>query len=273
MVPAVNISRRQFLRGLGGAALLAAPGSAAYGGWWERHHVEFRRVPLDVGLGHALRVGLISDVHFDPLYEADFFDEAFRRLNAERPDLVLFAGDFVSRTTARFEEFGAVAAQLRPPLGAFAAWGSHDHWCGKKRVRAVLASAGIAVLANEAVPLRGTSNWFIAGLPSFWAGRPDRALFDRYPATARFLNIVHEPDAWDLLRDPRIRLQVSGHTHGGQICAPLVGPLTLPSWGRRYPAGLFTRGDQSLYVNRGLGTVALPLRVFCRPEITLFELT
>lgn len=267
------LTRRRFLLQTFGAIGLAGLGSAAYAGAWERHDVEYSRVSLEIGLGRALRVALFSDLHFDPLYEVDYFDDAFRRLRALEPEVVLFAGDFVTRTVRRFEEFGRVAAQLRPPLGAFAAWGNHDHWAGKKQVRRVLAAAGIRVLDNEAAPLRGFDCWHVAGLQSFWAGRPDRDFFRRYPTAARFLNVVHEPDAWDLLRDPRIRLQVSGHTHGGQVRAPLVGALVLPSWGKRYPAGFFRRDDQFLYVNRGLGTVSVPFRMLCRPEITLFELS
>jgi predicted MPP superfamily phosphohydrolase len=85
--------------------------------------------------------------------------------------------------------------------------------------------------------------------------------------------MAHEPDSFDLLTDARIALQLSGHTHGGQVRLPLVGAVCLPSWGKKYEAGLYTRGDQRLYVNRGIGTVKRHFRFNCRPEITLLTLT
>jgi predicted MPP superfamily phosphohydrolase len=132
---------------------------------------------------------------------------------------------------------------------------------------------GIQVLRNRALPLPGVAGWFIAGLESYWGGRPDPRFLRKFPEDARFISIVHEPDAWDQLRDPRIRLQVSGHTHGGQVCMPFWGALTLPSWGKLYSAGLYGSGDRHLYVSRGLGTVNMRVRFCCRPEITVFELS
>jgi len=270
----MRISRRTFLKRTLAAGIFLGAGSVAYAGGYGRHGIDITRVPLDLGVGRPLRVGLLSDIHFDPLYETAYLEHAFRLLAAEQPDLVLHAGDFVSHTTHRFEEFGALAARFIPPLGAFAALGNHDHWAGPKKVRAILERHGIRVLRNSALPLPGHPGWFVAGLESYWGGHPDPSFFARYPATARFLAIVHEPDAWDRLPDPRIRLQVSGHTHGGQVRAPLFGALQLPKWGKRYDAGLFHgRDDRHLYVTRGLGTVGLPVRFDCPPEITILELT
>jgi predicted MPP superfamily phosphohydrolase len=85
--------------------------------------------------------------------------------------------------------------------------------------------------------------------------------------------LVHEPDSFDLLTDRRIAVQLSGHTHGGQVCLPLVGAIQLPSWGKKYPAGLYEREGRKLYVNRGIGTVEEHYRMNCRPEITFLKLT
>ena len=85
--------------------------------------------------------------------------------------------------------------------------------------------------------------------------------------------LVHEPDSFAQLVDPRIKLQISGHTHGGQVRLPLYGALVLPHMGKHYETGLFERDGRKLYVNRGIGTLAPNLRINCRPEITVFELT
>ncbi len=151
--------------------------------------------------------------------------------------------------------------------------GNHDHYAHVRQVERVLEASGIRVLRNAIASLPRNDGWFLAGLDSFWAGRPDPAILAQLPPDARILSLVHEPDAWDVVRDPRIRLQVSGHTHGGQVRLPFVGALQLPTWGKRYDAGLFECNGRFLYVNRGIGTVTLPMRVNCAPEITIFELT
>jgi predicted MPP superfamily phosphohydrolase len=269
----VGISRRGFIkRGLAAAAFIGC-GSVAYGSGYERYDFQVSTVPLHLGLTSPIRAAVLADIHFDPFYETRYLAEVFDAVAASSPDLVFYLGDYITHSSNRFEEFGQLARMLRPTYGSFAALGNHDHWGGVAKVQQVLEAAGIHVLVNAVVPLPGQADWALAGIDSFWAGRPDSSVFSREPASTRFISLIHEPDAWDIFTDPRIRLQVSGHTHGGQIRAPFVGALELPSWGKKYDAGLFRRGDQNLYVNRGIGTVKVPCRINCRPEITLLELT
>jgi predicted MPP superfamily phosphohydrolase len=272
MLSLVGMRRRTFIRGLLGTAALAGVGTA-YAGEFERHGFQCEVVPLRIGLAAPLRVALLSDIHFDPLYETGYLESVFGAVQAEKPDLLLYTGDFVTHTARRFEEFGRIATKTRPPLGAFAAMGNHDHYAHVRQVESVLEASGIRVLRNALAPLPRNDGWFLAGLDSFWAGRPAPAILDALPPDARVLMLIHEPDAWDVVRDPRIRLQVSGHTHGGQVRAPFLGAIELPTWGQRYDAGLFESNGRFLYVNRGIGTVTLPARVNCPPEITIFELT
>jgi len=186
---------------------------------------------------------------------------------------VLFTGDFVSKSAERVADLAPILAQARPRLGSCAVLGNHDFWCGPGQISRALERHGIQVLRNAAVPIPDCPGWFLAGLESFWAGRPDASFLDRAPADARFVALVHEPDVFDLLTDSRIRLQISGHTHGGQVRVPFLGALMLPSWGRRFDAGLFRRDGRALYVNRGIGTVRFHVRMNCRPEITVLELS
>jgi predicted MPP superfamily phosphohydrolase len=157
--------------------------------------------------------------------------------------------------------------------GRFAVLGNHDHNVGADQVTAAFASSGIPVLRNRSVPLPGQENWYLTGLESHWSGKPNVACITNTPPSSHHLVLAHEPDAFDLLTDPRIALQLSGHTHGGQVRLPFVGAVCLPSWGKKYPAGLYTLGDRRLYVNRGIGTVDEHFRLNCRPEITLLTLT
>jgi predicted MPP superfamily phosphohydrolase len=96
--------------------------------------------------------------------------------------------------------------------------------------------------------------------------------FQNIPADKPILLAWHEPDTFDFYSDPRIALQLSGHTHGGQICAPVVGPLLLPEYGRKYPYGLYRRGTANLFVTRGIGTLTIPARFLCAPEVAILSL-
>ena len=123
------------------------------------------------------------------------------------------------------------------------------------------------------MPIPGEDHVYLTGLDSFFYGHPDRHIFAQTPEKSRHITLVHEPDAFEQLTDSRMSLQVSGHTHGGQIRAPYVGALVLPKWGRLYQQGLYPRDDSWLYVNRGIGTLKPHVRYHCRPEITVFEIT
>jgi hypothetical protein len=265
--------RRDFIKtGLGTAAFLGC-GTVAYQGVVGRHDLSVKHVPVKLGLESPLRVALMADFHFDPMYETGWLETVFQHAAAQNPDLVLYAGDYVTHTNHRFEEFGAIAATLQPPLGAYAGFGNHDHWGGVEVIARVLDGAGVRILCNEAVPLPRNPGWYLSGLDSFWSGQPSTAFLGVLPQDARLINIVHEPDAWDLASDPRFRLQVSGHTHGGQIRLPMIGAIELPKMGQRYDEGLFQRNGRALYVNRGIGTIHIPCRINCRPEVTILELT
>src|SRR5262249_6865966 len=157
--------------------------------------------------------------------------------------------------------------------GSFGILGNHDHSVGASAVCSALESAGITMLRNQSVPIPDCEPWHLTGLESFWRGKPDPKCIDRVPDGARHILLAHEPDSFDKLVDPRIALQLSGHTHGGQIRVPFHGAIQLPYLGKKYEAGLYERAEQKLYVNRGLGTVQHHYRLNCPPEITLMRLT
>lgn len=254
------------------ATPLALAGTAGYSRFVERHAVHVVPVELAVGIGTPLRVAFLSDFHFDPLFETDYLEHVVAETNAAGPDMVVFGGDFVSHAVDRLSELTAILGKAQSPVGTFAVLGNHDHWVDAARVAAGLAAANIRVLRNETVAIPDRPGWFLTGIESFWAGRPSTRSLEATPADSRHLVIAHEPDSFDRLTDRRIALQVSGHTHGGQIRPPGIGALHLPTWGQRYDAGLFEDGNRRLYVNRGIGTVGQHYRLNCRPEITLFRL-
>lgn len=176
-------------------------------------------------------------------------------------------------SSGRLVELTELLARAKSQAGTFAVLGNHDHWIDADRIEAALSAIGIAVLRNRSVPLPGSRHFRLTGIESYWGGTPDPKALDAAPPDARHILLVHEPDPFDRLTDSRIVLQVSGHTHGGQVRVPGFGALHLPRLGRRYQAGLYEVDGRRLYVNRGLGTVAHHVRVNCRPELTLFTLS
>jgi uncharacterized protein len=267
------MNRRTFIKRTLIATPVALGGTAAYGKFVERHHLEVVPVDLALGLGAPLTAALVSDFHFDPLFETDYLETVVATVNGTSPDLVLFAGDYVSQTTDRLPELLDILGKVEAKLGRFGILGNHDHWVAADRVEAGLASTGITVLRNRSIPLPGQPGWFLTGLESFWGGWPNTRSVEATPADARHVLLVHEPDSFDTLTDPRIAVQLSGHTHGGQIRPPFGGAIHLPSWGKKYEAGLYEAGGRGLYVNRGIGTVGKHYRFNCRPEVTLLRLT
>ena len=251
----------------------AAPGaSAGYAHGIERHAVEVVPVELELGLREPLTAAVLGDIHFDPLYEIDYLEEVVARINGLSPDLILYTGDFLSQSADRLADLLAVLRKARGSLGSYAVLGNHDHWIGANQIAAAFTATGIPVLRNRSIPLPGRTDWHLTGLESYWAGSPSIASVVGMSPHARHILLVHEPDSFDVLTDSRIALQLSGHTHGGQVRVPLVGAIRLPTWGKKYQAGLYTQGDRRLYVNRGIGTVNQHVRLNCRPEITLLKL-
>lgn len=268
------LTRRQFVRNAVRLGILYSAGTGGlYGSFLERKAVEITRTPITVGLGRPLLVACLGDIHYDPLCEADYLHTVVDMVNAAQPDLIALTGDYITHATPQVTELARILGRLRAPLGVFAALGNHDQWHAAEAVTSLLRARKIQVLRNASVALPDQESWFITALESYWSGRPDPACLDRTGPDSRHLLIWHEPDPFSQTDDPRVRLQMSGHTHGGQIRAPLIGALRLPSWGRLFDQGLFTRSGRHLFVNRGIGTVTYHLRVNCRPEISLLELT
>ncbi|MCL5958718.1 MAG: metallophosphoesterase, partial [Chloroflexi bacterium] len=194
-----------------------------------------------------------------------------------KPDLAVITGDLVSRLgSGEAESIVQELSRLSAPLGVFAILGNHDHWTEAGVVAAAIRSAGLTLLRNASVLIeRAGERIYIAGVDDIWENRHDLPLaLSEVPAEGCAILLAHEPDfADEASLDRRVALQLSGHSHGGQVRVPGLGPLQLPFLGRKYPAGLRQVGGLRLYTNRGIGTIFPPLRLNCRPEVTLFELT
>jgi predicted MPP superfamily phosphohydrolase len=153
--------------------------------------------------------------------------------------------------------------------------GNHDYWTDADAVRAALLACGIQNLSNDVFTLsKGGEQLHIAGVDDTWE-KHDRLdlVLEKLPPSGAAVLLAHEPDFADRSAETgRFDLQLSGHSHGGQVVLPFFGPPILPHLGRKYPTGLFQVKDMFQYTNRGVGMIAPYVRFNCRPEITVFTL-
>lgn len=277
-----RMDRRSTLKVLGGIALGAGFGGALsvkYALEIETRWlaVESLSIPI-AALPSALdglRVVCLSDFHLHPFTQIDLIEDAVQISNKLSPDLVCLLGDYVFEEARSIWELAPVLAELHAPAGIFAILGNHDLWTDAEVVRSGLRSSGIPVLENEHVQLDlGGSTLILAGLEDGWSGDPDleRALSGVNPHHPVVL-MMHEPDFADTLcLDSRVSIQLSGHSHGGQVRIPGLGAPFLPRYGEKYDQGLYNVMGKWLYTTRGVGVIGPPARFNCRPEITLITL-
>jgi len=281
------ITRRRFLA----AGACAAGALALYAGEIARHWLEVSQSDVFVpGLPPAFdgfRIAQISDIHMDEFTEAFFVHHVVNRVNRLNPDAVFLTGDFVTSEYApRKFAIGAAwqCAGILKQLTCrqrYAVLGNHDVLVGSDEISEALTDNDILVLRNYYMPIeRSGGRIWLAGLGDPLQGLPDPEA--TIPASIR--NIPQEPiillchahDYVDhLLTLPSgqaVSLMLCGHTHGGQVRLPLIGPLVLPQMGRKYVEGWFRFGRLQMHVNRGIGTVSLPFRLNCPPEISMLTL-
>ncbi len=245
-----------------------------YGCTVERVQVPIHGLPPALA---GLTIGAFSDTHIGYFQGPRLLTRAVARLNQLQPDMVVFLGDLVHYHAARLIARAVwPLRQLRAPLGTYAVLGNHDYLAGAAAVSQALAGAGVKVLQNTGVLLqyRGSSFW-LGGVGSARAGAADPAgAMAGRPANVLSLLLWHEPDLADQAAGHGAKLQISGHSHGGQVCLPGGRFLYGPRLGSRYPRGLQPVGNTGMqvYTTRGLGLTGPPIRLFCPAEITLLEL-
>jgi predicted MPP superfamily phosphohydrolase len=257
---------------------------AVWAGWIEPRRLVVNRMRLALPRWPAalagLRVGVMTDLHAGVLHAGeDAIARWVDRMNAERPDVVLLAGDFTDahplfgRRLAP-ERIAERLAPLEAPLGRVAVLGNHDWRAFGMRMWTALAAAGIPVLENDAAALDAPGGRLhVAGLADVRFRRPDlaRALAG-IPGEEPVIVLSHDPDAFPFV-PARVALTVSGHTHGGQVAIPLLRLPAMPSrHGERYARGHIVEHGRHLVVGTGLGTSGVPLRLFAPPELLVLEL-
>lgn len=272
------------------AAVAAAFGLSGVEGFRDAQELSLTQVVIPVpSLPPAFdnfTIAHLSDFHYDPIFTAKPIRDAVHAVNQLNPNVVVLTGDFVtipffgskrraiSRIGTQAEPCADVLSQLRPTQGTFAVLGNHDQSSQPTLITESLQSRGIRVLRNQADPLEQQRDriWLV-GVDDVLEGAADldRAL-SGIPKGETTILLAHEPDFADYAAEYPVSVQLSGHSHGGQIRLPLIGPPYLPELARKYPWGLRRIGGLNLYTNCGLGTLELPIRLNCPPEVTLIRL-
>jgi predicted MPP superfamily phosphohydrolase len=278
-----RFTRRHFLIGSGAAAA----GLALYSGEIARHEIDL--VPRTIAISNlptsfnGFRIVQISDIHLDEFTEPTFLERVVNHVNVLKADMVLLTGDFVTHGSLTFmagrhaaHRCAEILSTLTCPL-RYACLGNHDVAVSAPLVIGSLTANGIPVLVDQHVPIeRNGSRFWLCGVNDPGTTNPRLELAVPPLPDAPVILMAHEPDYADtVVQHPRghlVDLMLSGHTHGGQIRLPFLGPLVLPPMGKIYPEGFFRLKNMQLYVNRGIGAVGIPFRLNCPPEITVFTL-
>jgi hypothetical protein len=271
-------------RRLGWLVLAVGAFLGAWAFWWEpgRLVVEHRSLALPRWNAECdgLRVAVLADLHTgSPQHGLAMLQRISAEVRAQRPDLVLLAGDFVIQDVlggsfVAPERIGETLRPLATRIPTFAVLGNHDWWLDGPRVARAFEANGIPVLTDRAVAVRvrGCRLWLV-GIGDYWETVHDvDASFAQVRDAAPALAFTHNPDLFPWI-PARAALTVAGHTHGGQVHFPLLGRPVVPSqYGERYAAGHVVEGGRHLYVSTGLGTSILPVRFRVPPQIAVLEL-
>jgi predicted MPP superfamily phosphohydrolase len=251
--------------------------------WLELNEVDIPVRDLPAAFA-GMRVVQMSDFHGSQHVSSAFLGEAVSLAQAQQGDVIVLTGDFIHKGFHHIDRVAQVLGQLRAPLGVYAVLGNHDfsvrnalgyrrHQHLHQSVADALVANGIRVLHNETAPLtRGAETLYLTGVDDLWSRVCDleRAFAGLSPTVPRVV-LAHNPWTIAQMGAERCDLMLSGHTHGGQVKLPVIGPLALGPKGRRFAAGLYQVGESWLYVNKGVG-FGFRVRYGVRPEVAVLKL-
>jgi predicted MPP superfamily phosphohydrolase len=274
----IELTRRQFLRGLAAAGLLGLSGTAAYASLFEIHDYELTETDIFIrelpSSFENFRIVQLSDVHHSSLVSLAEVRRVVELAQAARGDMLVLTGDYTTARRRYIEPCAEALGTLSAPAGVWAVLGNHDHYTDGELTRRALARHGIGVLDNAHTEVtRGADALQLAGIDDWSWGYADwaRAVGKLDPRRPSLL-LSHEPQVFDLPEVSGISLVLSGHTHGGQVTLPFIGAPARFLGEFKYLRGLYARAGAQLYVSRGTGVVGLPLRFGARPEIAVLRL-
>lgn len=250
-----------------------------YGFFVEPYRLKIEYLSFDYTLSNdELTIVQFSDIHLRSVYDLPQLAKIVEAINKQEPDIVVFTGDLIDKAKNynNIDQVGAYLAQINAPYGKFAIWGNHDYGGdGEKYYADILQEGGFQLLCNEekTIFLENTKQIKIIGLDELILGHPDYTLLDN-SSTIPTILLCHEPDAVVNIAQRNLPfLTLSGHSHGGQVYLPIIGSPIHNIYAKAYSYKSYTLSPQSyLYVNTGLGTTAIPIRLGVTPSISVFQL-
>lgn len=275
-----QLTRRDVLKLTAASAATVGLGVLGYG-CAVRQSVEVSRVEVKLAnlppAFDGLTIAQLTDIHHGIFTGAEYVARCVQIVNDLKPDLIALTGDFTYGGKGYVAPCAEVLSGLRARIGTYAVLGNHDYYVGASSVAVALKQAGCAVMIDklDRLELRGDKLWLV-GVDDFYYGTTNlNQLLREVPREAARVVLSHNPDFVEefVAKSERADLMISGHTHGGQVRFPLAGaPHITSAYGQRYAVGLNRNGAMQVYTSRGLGTILLPTRVDCPPEIVLFTL-
>lgn len=235
----------------------------------EHIKIKLKRLPKQLD---GFRLVHLSDIHHSPFTSLEHISRVVEVSNRLKPDMFVLTGDYVSHDTEYIAPVAEALAQLKAEHGIFACLGNHDHWTDAGLVTHLFRGEGINLLINEGFRFqaRGTKFW-LAGVDDLMVGKTDvRAALDGSKENEFKLLLAHNPQIVRRAARYGVDLMLSGHTHGGQVKIRDEEKRILPR--RKLSSGLHRRQNTQIYITRGIGTVVVPIRYQCPPEISLIEL-
>lgn len=277
----IAMNRRRFLQ-LAAVGGIVAPVSVAGYGLAEADNLKVDRVTVALPnlppSFRGLRVAFVTDLHHGRFVSEEQIAGIVRTTLSLDADLIVLGGDYngdVLGESRHIEPCLAILGDLSAPLGVYGVLGNHDWWRDRQLTRQAMRRGHIEELTNAGVWLRrGGDRLRLAGVDDLWTGRADvAAAIGSATATDAVVLISHNPDLAETLRDNRVGLMLSGHTHGGQVVLPGIGSPWIPSrYGMKYAHGLVEAPATQVYVSAGTGMSGIGMRMGCRPEVSLLTL-
>ncbi|MBE4908930.1 metallophosphoesterase [Bacillus luteolus] len=240
-----------------------------------KHTIQHPLIPSSFNFKKIVQ---FSDTHVGPFFTIEQLEEVVEKINQTKPDIVLFTGDLLDEPNKYPfpETIPPILSKIQAPLGKYCIYGNHDHGgYGTEIYKEIMHQGGFTLLKNSsAIISQDGENIVIAGLDDAMLGRPDYThTFASFSKESLFtILLVHEPDLAPQSAYHGAHIQLSGHSHGGQIQLPFLGPLVTPPLGSKYYEGTHTIENLTLFVNKGLGTTRLPFRFLAIPEISVYTL-
>lgn len=283
-----KFSRRDFLKMTGYfflSSFLAGSGGLAYGVFVEPEELDVNEVKIKLPrLPHQFsgyRIAQFSDLHMGGWMNGERLRKVVDLVIKQQPDLVVITGDFFTgpvwdeNLVNAAKEFVEEISRLTAGFKTLGVLGNHDYWSDAAETRKALEMGGVIEIGNGFHTLeRDGQQLHIAGVDDIWYEHDNlNEVLSKLPENGAAILLAHEPDFADKsAKTGRFDLQLSGHSHGGQIVLPFIGAPVLPWLGQKYASGLYKVGNMWQYTNRGVGMVDLSIRWNCPPEITVFTL-